>query len=231
MTMDRPLSTAEVAEISGCSVQQVRRLETIGVIPAAERRPNGYRTFTEVHLRALGAYRLLAAAIGPVDAAALMMRRDRTSEVDIAAALGEHAASLDAERKQVLAARDALLTVAADTGGEDPMTITELSQALGVPASTLRFWESEGLIDPERVVSGGVRARLYRSLAIRDARITAALRAGGYRIPEVRQALGALRDLGDAGASLTALDERTASIEARLRDLFRAGGLIVSADR
>ena len=35
------------------------------------------------------------------------------------------------------------------------MTITELAAALGVRASTLRFWEQEGLVSPDRVTRCG----------------------------------------------------------------------------
>ena len=106
------------------------------------------------------------------------------------------------------------------------MTITELSQALGVPPSTLRFWEKEGLVSPDRVEARSQTARVYRATAIRDARITAALRAGGYRIPEVVEAIGALHDLGDASRSLVALDERLEAVARRTLALFRAGSVL-----
>lgn len=63
---------------------------------------------------------------------------------------------------------------------DDAMSITELSVALGVRSSTLRFWEQQGLVTPNRTTRLGIRS--YSLAAIRDARIVAALRAGGYRI-------------------------------------------------
>ena len=38
-----PLRTADVARATGYSLQQVRDLERLGVIPPAERAGNGYR--------------------------------------------------------------------------------------------------------------------------------------------------------------------------------------------
>src|SRR5690625_6266901 len=66
-------STSQLAAAAGYSVQQIRDLERLGVIPAARRKSNGYRAFEPVHLQALAVYRSLAVAIGPVPA------RDRKS--------------------------------------------------------------------------------------------------------------------------------------------------------
>jgi DNA-binding transcriptional MerR regulator len=103
------------------------------------------------------------------------------------------------------------------------MTITELSGALGVRASTLRFWEKAGLVAPERIITPAGSARRYHLAAIREARITAALRAAGYRIPDVQRAIEAIRDLHDVSHSLGALDARLAAIAQRALALLRAG--------
>ncbi|GAA1860454.1 hypothetical protein ACFQZV_00600 [Microbacterium koreense] len=49
-------STSHLADASGYSVQQVRDLEHLGVIPPALRQPNGYRQFTGTHAIALRSY-------------------------------------------------------------------------------------------------------------------------------------------------------------------------------
>ncbi|ERK72261.1 transcriptional regulator, MerR family, partial [Leifsonia aquatica ATCC 14665] len=53
-------SIAAVATASGYSRQQIRDLERLGVIPPAERAPNGYRSFDATHIRALRVYRGVA---------------------------------------------------------------------------------------------------------------------------------------------------------------------------
>lgn len=230
------MRTSELASTSRYSVQQIRQLETRGVIPAAGRLSNGYRQFSPIHLRALRAYRDLANAVGPVVARDVMIKAWHLSVVEAAALFSGLGHALETERRQVVAARSALISIRAETEAEtttetktgaepeadDSMTITELSQALGAPASTLRFWESEGLVAPERVEARSGTARIYRATSIRDARITSALRTGGYRIPEIREALGALRELGDASRSLAALDARLETLARRTLDLFRA---------
>lgn len=229
----RGLRTSDVARASGWSVQQVRDLERLAVLPPAVRSPNGYRTFTDEHVLALRAYRGLAAAVGPV-AARRTLRDVRALPRDEGAALvGALHVTLAREREEALVARRALLSVRAEPGeGQGAeggtLTITQLAAALGVRASTLRFWEKEGLVAPERVGTrgGSVSARLYPPSAVREARITAALRAAGYRVPEVRDAIEALRrTTGPAAVAdpLAALDGRLDAIARRTLALLGAG--------
>jgi DNA-binding transcriptional MerR regulator len=233
MGRDQPapeaLTTAAVSAATGYSAQQIRDLEALGVIPAALRAGNGYRQFSAVHVRDLRAYRDLAHAVGPVEARRAM-REIRCLPSGQAAALAcSFHTRLSQERDQALAARDALQAIRAEgtTDAEpveaDAMTITELSGALGVRASTLRFWEKAGLVAPERVITPAGTARRYHLAAIREARITTALRAAGYRIPDVQKAIAAIRDLHAVSHSLGALDARLAAIAQRALALLRAG--------
>ncbi|MTG88067.1 MerR family transcriptional regulator [Cellulosimicrobium sp. BIT-GX5] len=232
------LRTSDVARASGWSVQQVRDLEALGVLPPARRSANGYRAFGDEHVLALRAYRGLAAAVGPV-VARRVLRDARSSPLDEATALVSALhVTLARERDEALAARRALLAIRAEgaaTGSGDAtprsvqddgavLTITELAAALGVRASTLRFWEREGLVAPERVAtrSGAVSARRYPPPAVREARVVAALRSAGYRVPDVRRTVEALRRL-DVADPLAALDARLDAIAARTLALLRAG--------
>lgn len=227
-----PMTTAAVAAASGYSAQQVRDLEELGVIPAAVRAGNGYRQFSAAHVRALRAYRDLAHAVGPVDARQAMREIRRRPPGQGAALICRFHARLDDEREQALAARSALESIRAEAATEaepveaDSMTITELSQALGVRASALRFWEKAGLVAPDRVTTRAGTARRYPLAAVREARITAALRAGGYRIPDVQKAVTAVRQLDDVSHSLAALDTRLEAVTRRTLALLRAGTLL-----
>jgi DNA-binding transcriptional MerR regulator len=243
-----PLRTADVARESGYSVQQVRDLERLGVVPPAVRAANGYRAYTATHVRALRAYRGLASAAGPVDARRLLATTfaaaqgdpaEGTRLADAAAAIGAVHVRLARERDEALRAREALRAIRAEaaaptaapaadappdrTGGT--MTITELAAALGVRTSTLRFWEQEGLAVPDRVTS--LRARQYGTGAIQEARIVAALRSSGYGIPAVRAVVATLREVdGVAEGAVRAeqiLDRRLDQIAARTVALLRAG--------
>ncbi|MFI8525068.1 MerR family transcriptional regulator [Promicromonospora sukumoe] len=250
----RPLRTADVARESGYSVQQVRDLERLGVIPPAARSVNGYRSYGSEHVRALRAYRGLAAAAGPVAARGLLVEALTGSLADAAAAIGAVHVRLAADRDEALRAQAALLAIQdepldvggggtpargtpeaatpgdrARAGAADPtadvLTITQLAAALGVRTSTLRFWEQEGLVLPERVTS--LRARQYGPAAVREARIVTALRGSGYGIPAVRDVVTGLRRLPGADEGVVRarqlLDRRLDQIANRTVALLRAG--------
>ncbi|WP_245885713.1 MerR family transcriptional regulator [Xylanimonas oleitrophica] len=231
------LSTAEVSAATGWSPQQVRDLEAHGVLPPAQRAPNGYRRFSPEHLRDLHTYRDLASAVGPVQARRTMRQIRAMPTADAVAHVCDLHARLNQEREQALAARHALTAISTEATTDsspadgDTMTITELAGALGVRASTLRFWEREGLVHPERVPTSAGTARRYPAPAIREARITTALRAAGYRIPEVRHAITAVRELQEVSRSLAALDERLALIAQRSLALLRAGAALAEIVR
>ncbi|MCD2442936.1 MerR family transcriptional regulator [Agromyces sp. SYSU K20354] len=226
------MSTAELAGLSGYSVQQVRDLERLGVIPPARRGANGYRQFSSVHIVALRAYRDLALAVGPVEARQAL-RAIRRLPLDPAAALiNSFHVTLARARDEVLAALRALDQIRAESttdsppDADDAMTITELAAALGVRSSTLRFWERQGLVAPERVTRLNVRR--YPGSSIREARITAALRSGGYGIPEVRALLHSIREFEGVDDPHTALHERLDTIAKKTLALLTAGTDIVS---
>lgn len=157
------LRTADVARESGYSVQQVRDLERLGVIPPAARSSNGYRSYAPLHVHALRAYRGIAGAVGPVVARKLLAELRTRTIAEAASAINEVHVRLAHEREEALRAQRALRAIQAEADtpefeqaseqDSDAMTITELSRALGVRPSTLRFWEQEGLVTPERVTS------------------------------------------------------------------------------
>lgn len=221
------LRTVDVARESGYSVQQVRDLERLGVIPPAARSGNGYRSYTPLHVRALRAYRGLAAAVGPVVARRMLTELRTRPIAEAASAVNEVHVRLARERDEALRAQQALRAIEAETDGRDreqegdAMTITELAAALGLRPSTLRFWEEEGLVTPERVTS--LRARRYGLPAIRAARIVAALRGAGYGIPAVREVMGSLQEIGGPEETRRLLSRRLDQIATRTVALLQAG--------
>ncbi|MFI6463506.1 MerR family transcriptional regulator [Streptomyces sp. NPDC050538] len=225
------LRTADVARESGYSVQQVRDLERLGVIPPAARSSNGYRSYALLHVHALRAYRGLAGAVGPVIARQLLAELRTGTIAEAASAINDVHVRLAREREEALRAQQALRAIQAEADtpefeqdverDSDAMTITELSRALGVRASTLRFWEQEGLVTPERVTS--LQARRYDLSAIRTARIVTALRSAGYGIPAVREIVGSLHRLDGTEEAERVLRERLDGIALRTVGLLRAG--------
>ena len=111
-----------------------------------------------------------------------------------------------------------------------PLTIGELTRDLGVTARTLRFWEDQGLLEPQRVGLRrlyGPRERTRAVLVLRGQRL-------GFSLAEIRQIIGLydrppeqgggearqLRLLLDKIAAREAeLKQKRADIEATLREL------------
>lgn len=217
-------TTAAIARVVGYSTQQVRDLERLGVLPAAERTPNGYRRYEERHIIALRAYRRLAAAIGPVPARQMMPTLLQGTLDTAAGRIDGLHAMLARSRDQVREASRGLQAALADTTNVfddlDAMTISELAEALGVRSSALRHWEHEGLVNPDRISQS--QTRRYNAQAITEARVVAALRSGGHRIPLISRVLEQLREHG-----LTA--EAQALLDARLSDLNRRSVALLAA--
>ncbi|MER7110813.1 MerR family transcriptional regulator [Streptomyces sp. NPDC000229] len=221
------LRTTDVAVESGYSVQQVRDLERLGVIPPAARSSNGYRSYTPLHVHALRAYRGLAGAVGPVTARQMLAELRTGTIAEAASAINTVHVRLAREREEVLHAQQALRAIQAEANtpefeqDSDAMTITELAGALNVRPSALRFWEQEGLVTPERVTS--LRARRYGLSAVRAANIVAALRGAGYGIPAVRGIMGSLHQLDGREGTQRILQQRLDRIATRTVALLRAG--------
>lgn len=218
-------TTVQLGRLVGYSTQQVRDLERLGVIPAAERGANGYRRYRMPHTTALRAYRATAAALGPVPARRLMPRLIEESVEEAAERIDDLHADLSRERARVreaLRALDVAVAEADDVFAEDDaMTIGELAQALGIRPSALRHWEREGLVHPLR---GAASTRSYGSVAITEARIVAALRSGGYGIPAISRILDEVRTHGQTGEVQRILTERLADLTRRSVALLGAAG-------
>lgn len=213
------MRTLEVARLAGCSAQQVRKLESSGVLPPATRTDSGYRQYGHRHVASLRAYREFTAAVGPVEARLLMIAAHRDVDELLARLDGAHA-ELDRERQHLHLTRSALRAIEVepmtDIRPSDAMTVGELALALDVRPSTLRHWESEGLLRPGRGVQ---RARLYMPSDVRDARLVHQLRQAGHRINPLRELLDQLRHTEDFAHVLA---DRADSIHERSRALLRA---------
>ena len=218
-------TTVQVGRLVGYSTQQVRDLERLGVIPAAERGANGYRRYRMPHATALRAYRAMAAALGPVPARRLMPDLVEGAAESAAERIDDLHADLSRERSRVreaLRGLDATVAEADDVFTEDDaMTIGELAQALGIRPSALRHWEREGLVHPLR---GAASIRSYGSVAITEARVAAALRSGGYGIPAISRILDEVRTHGRTGEVQRILMERLVDLTRRSLALLAAAG-------
>ncbi|MEU1547210.1 MerR family transcriptional regulator [Nocardia sp. NPDC005745] len=227
-TLNSRIRTVDVARRAGYSVQQIRNLERDGVLPPALRTASGYRGYGEVHVRSALAYRALAAGVGPVEAKRILRAvRDRPIHEALALLDAAHA-RLHRERTDLALAKRAASAISAepidDVRASDSMSVAELAAALGVRPSTLRHWDTEGLVVPDRAATH--RTRRYSPAQVRDARIVHQLRSAGYSVDTLRTLMPDL-PRGDRSADVdAALVARDASITARSHALLDAAAAL-----
>ncbi|MFB7026713.1 MULTISPECIES: MerR family transcriptional regulator [unclassified Streptomyces] len=222
------MRTADVARRVGCSVQQVRNLERDGVLPPVARTAMGYRTYDEVHLQSALAYRALAAGVGPVGAKDIVRAFHRSPVSQALALLDAAHARLDAEREGLRRAEEAARAISGepidDVRASDSMSISELATALGVRPSTLRHWDAEALVVPDRDPARGTRC--YTPAQVRDARIVHQLRRAGYRVTALQLLMPQLRRTRRSEEVASALAARDTSITTRSRALLDAASAL-----
>ncbi|MEY9936776.1 MerR family transcriptional regulator [Streptacidiphilus sp. MAP5-3] len=222
-----PLRTVDVARRAGCSVQQIRNLERDGVLPPTTRTAAGFRVYAEVHVRSALAYRTLAAGTGPTEARRIVRAAHAyPASPEVLVLLDAAHARLDVERRDLRQAQEAVAAISdepiADVRAFDAMSVSELAAALGVRPSTLRHWDAEGLVVPDRDPHRDpARAtRHYTPAQVRDARIVHQLRLAGYRIEPLRALMPELRRGRRTSDLATALGARDATVNARSKALL-----------
>ena len=198
------LRAVDIARTAGISTQQVRNYVDLGLLPPVTRTDSGYRVFTEDHTVAMVAVRRMAAGHGWARTREIM-RAVHAGDIDGAlAALDAGHAELDRERADLAGVRAAFDELAGMTAGADgapargprrPLHIGEVARVTGVRTSALRVWERYGLLRPAREPATGYR--VYDTAEVRNARVVALLRRGGYPLPVVGAVLGELRSTGN----------------------------------
>ncbi|MFJ2592741.1 TioE family transcriptional regulator [Streptomyces erythrochromogenes] len=190
------LRPVDLARGHGLSTQAIRNYEEAGILPAADRTPHGYRTYTPLHARALDAFLALVPGHGHRTATAIM-RAVNEGAVDEAFRLIDesHAQLLD-DRRTLRAVENALrdLVPTGEVPASGDTFIGPLAEQLGIRPATLRAWERAGLVQPRRDPLTGYR--VYDGAAVRDARLTRQLRRGGYLLEQIAPLLREVRSAG-----------------------------------
>ncbi|MFF0751739.1 TioE family transcriptional regulator [Streptomyces sp. NPDC004267] len=218
------LRPIDLAREHGLSTQAVRNYEEAGILPVADRTPSGYRTYTPLHARALGAFLALLPGHGH-RAATSIMRAVNDGAVDEALRLIDesHAQLLDDRR--TLRAVETALGDLAGAGHEQPAPsapgdtfIGPLAAKLGIKPATLRTWERAGLVRPRRDPRTGYR--VYDEAAVRDARLAHQLRRGGYLLEQIAPLIDRVRAAGGLEPLEAALGDWHRRLSARGRAML-----------
>ena len=203
------------------SAQAIRNYADAGIFPPTERSTSGYRRYTHLHAQALRAFLALRGGHGHQQAIEIMRATNRGDTGSAYRLIDAAHVALVAERDTHSAVATALSSLSTTTPAllhGRPLTVGELGRRLGVHPATLRTWETEGILSPERDRATGYRR--YGPACVRDAEIARQLRRGGYQLHQVAQFIESLREAGGADALGAFLDSWQGRLLARGRNLL-----------
>lgn len=195
------LRPIDLAREHGLSAQAIRNYDDAGVLPPTERSETGYRRYTPLHAQSLRAFLALRSSHGHQQAVEIMRAINRGDTESAYRLIDTAHAALLAERDTRTEVATSLGTLSTTTPTPihgPPLTVGELAHRLGVHAATLRTWETEGILRPQRDRATGYRQ--YGPDCIRDAEIARQLRRGGYPLRQVAAFLASLHEAGGADA-------------------------------
>lgn len=189
-------STAQVAEIVGVHPNTVRLYEELELIPKPQRKANGYRVFTRLHIDVFQ----LARMAFQIEVLQNGLRKKIVSMVKIAAtgdfdrALSqteEYILQVQSERKN---AKEAIAIVkhivsGNSAAGTPRLKRKETAELLQVSIDTLRNWEMNGLLEVKRKENG---YRIYTAEDIDRLKIIRSLRCANYSLEAILHMLSLL---------------------------------------
>ena len=188
--------TAEIARMIGIHPNTVRLYETLGLVSKPERRANGYRVFTELHL---AQFRLARTAL-QVEVLQNGLRKNAIEIIKVSAAgrLDEALALTDRYleklKKERENAEEAIEIARRILSGEGEakqpyLTRKETADDLHVTIDTLRNWEMNGLLSVRRKQNG---YRVYSGEDLRRLKLIRTLRCANYSLAAILRMLSAL---------------------------------------
>lgn len=189
-------TTSEAAKIIGIHPNTVRKYEEWGLIPQAERKPNGYRIFTDFHIEQLKLIRIAF----KIEVLQNGLRKKIVETVKVSASRDFDKALCFAEeyRKQIQReqrnAEEAIRIakqIISGKSAEDSICLKrkQASDYLDISMDTLRNWERNGLLKVKRKQNG---YRFYTSDDIERLKMIRSLRCANYSLEAILRMLNAL---------------------------------------
>ena len=185
--------TSDVAKIIGIHPNTVRLYEEWGLLPPVERKPNGYRIFTDFHIEQLRlarlAFQIEVLQNGLRKKIVLMVKTAATKDFDAALSLTEeYRKQLRQERanaeEAICIAKQLLCGVTEEN--THFLKRKEVSDYLDISMDTLRNWEMNGLLAVKRKQNG---YRVYTDEDIKWLKIIRSLRCAGYSLEAILRML------------------------------------------
>ena len=189
-------TTSQIAKIIGIHPNTVRMYEEWGLIPLAERKSNGYRIFTDLHIQQLR----LARTAFQIEVLQNGLRKKAVDTVKLSAKGNFDKALMFAEeylsqiqREKINAEESIRIAQQILSGKSAEHTLLlkrkEVSEYLDISMDTLRNWERNGLLQVKRKENG---YRAYTSDDIERLKIIRTLRLANYSLEAILRMLNAL---------------------------------------
>lgn len=185
--------TAEVAAIIGIHPNTVRLYEKLNLIPKPERLPNGYRVFTEFHVKQCKlirlAFQIEVLQNGLRKKIAQMLTVSATGDFDTAITITkEYLKQIKQERQNAEEAIEIVKYILSSEVRESSTQLKrkDVSELLDISMDTLRNWEMNGLLTVKRKDNG---YRVYTDEDIQRLKIIRSLRCANYSLEAILRLL------------------------------------------
>ncbi|MGI2328283.1 TioE family transcriptional regulator [Planococcus sp. YIM B11945] len=184
----------EIARELNISTSALRHYESWGVVPKPLRAENGYRLYSPIHLAYFRCLRAMFPGFGYKTTCEVLIQLQK-GEFDAAFWLvSEEQAKLQHEKEvadqTLVLLQDPNLPLIANKKLKSQLTIGEAAKFTDVPASAIRHWEKEGLLNPVRDPENGYR--LFTPLHIRQILLIRTLRRTVYFLDSMREIVQAV---------------------------------------
>lgn len=185
--------TSEVAAIIGIHPNTVRLYEKLKLIPEPKRLSNGYRVFTEFHIKQCKmirlAFQIEVLQNGLRKKIVQMIMVSATGDFDTAIILTQdYLKQLKRERQNAEEAIEIVKQILSGGIGENSQSFKrkEVSEFLNISMDTLRNWEMNGLLTVKRKDNG---YRVYTDEDIQRLKIIRTLRCANYSLEAILRLL------------------------------------------
>lgn len=155
------LKPVDIARKLDVGTSALRHYEEWGIVPPTQRKPNGYRIYTEEHEAYFQCIRAMYHGFGMATVRKVMPMIQQNNFTQALWEVNKVQAELFQKKQQAIKALEILKPDNMESflkkRNKKWYTIGEVEQEIEVPGSTLRHWEKEGLITPNRDPENGYR--------------------------------------------------------------------------